>query len=390
MSLPAYIVEQQLEHQRKLVLPEEYSLIVTPSDKSLSQLQKDFIQQILFQNLIVEDIKSIFECKDCQTEGDIVEFQNNFTLKLINSSHHPSIKLSYKSTVNNHPLLHQLLPHVFAAMWDCLFQKNANKELDNITLQLEKLLSKENLPSEVGINILNLDEFMERRETPIPFNLDLLSRIAIKCQMIPAALRYKEMETVSKIRLDINTQFPVWHSLISTRVGDQNCTADQIYFLDDDDDKQQDDEYSLREDDACIGIVQFGEEMFQQQVDAWKHEKMRNWDEAEKLYRQKLDKDTFSQQSFQEQRLINPNETASPQWQKNILGLVRCLMQLGEQEEVLRIALIYSNAQTGEAKRKLAVYGAQAALHLHEFDKLKDLIELMDVEQPEIRYALVN
>jgi FKBP12-rapamycin complex-associated protein len=61
---------------------------------------------------------------------------------------------------------------------------------------LEAALLSPNIPPETLQALLNLAEFMEQDEKPLPIDIKTLGAYAAKCHAYAKALHYKEMEFI--------------------------------------------------------------------------------------------------------------------------------------------------------------------------------------------------
>jgi FKBP12-rapamycin complex-associated protein len=77
---------------------------------------------------------------------------------------------------------------------------------------LETALNAPNIPPEILQNLLNLAEFMEHDDKPLPIDIKNLGGLAEKCAAYAKALHYKEIEfqsspaTTCEALISINNQ----------------------------------------------------------------------------------------------------------------------------------------------------------------------------------------
>jgi FKBP12-rapamycin complex-associated protein len=62
---------------------------------------------------------------------------------------------------------------------------------------MESAFTSPTIPPEIVATLLNLSEFMERDEKPIPVDVRTLGAIAERCRAYAKALHYKELEFTS-------------------------------------------------------------------------------------------------------------------------------------------------------------------------------------------------
>ncbi|EFJ04540.1 hypothetical protein SELMODRAFT_449361, partial [Selaginella moellendorffii] len=111
------------------------------------------------------------------------------------SSHGPELDgenaLSTRGTQVNEPhVARELFAVAFVSCWSQL-NDSYKKQL---VRSLNYALTSPNIPSDILGTLLNLAEFMERDEDPLPVDTRTLGSLAEKCHLFAKALHYKEME----------------------------------------------------------------------------------------------------------------------------------------------------------------------------------------------------
>ena len=92
---------------------------------------------------------------------------------------------------------HQIATDLFNAAFVSCWTELYSKYQDSLVKSLEKAFSSEkspNVPPEISQMLLNLCEFMEHDEKPLPIEIRKLGDISEKCQAYAKALHYKELE----------------------------------------------------------------------------------------------------------------------------------------------------------------------------------------------------
>jgi FKBP12-rapamycin complex-associated protein len=83
---------------------------------------------------------------------------------------------------------------LFAAGFvSCWSQLNPSHQ-EQLVRSLVNAFSSPNIPPEILATLLNLAEFMEHDEKPLPIDIRTLGQLAEKCHAYAKALHYKEME----------------------------------------------------------------------------------------------------------------------------------------------------------------------------------------------------
>ncbi|KAK4731493.1 hypothetical protein R3W88_024481 [Solanum pinnatisectum] len=139
----------------------------------------------------------------------------------------------------------------------------AGHNLVRLVRSLEMTFSSPNIPPEILTTLLNLVEFMEHDERPLPIDIRLLGALAGKCRAFAKALHYKEMEfegTLSN-RRDAN---PVAVVVALIHINNQ-----------------------LHQYEAAVGILTYAQQHLGVQLKESWYEKLQLWDDALKAYTDK-------------------------------------------------------------------------------------------------------
>jgi FKBP12-rapamycin complex-associated protein len=135
-------------------------------------------------------LRTAGEASQRSTKEDWEEWMRHFSIELLKESPSPALRTCAK--------LAQLQPFVgrelFAAGFvSCWAQLNESSQ-KQLVRSLEMAFSSPNIPPEILATLLNLAEFMEHDEKPLPIDIRLLGALAEKCRVFAKALHYKEME----------------------------------------------------------------------------------------------------------------------------------------------------------------------------------------------------
>ncbi|KAK2957392.1 putative serine/threonine protein kinase [Blattamonas nauphoetae] len=390
-----------------------------PSDKA-KERDREYREVI---SVKINAVTRYFHLSNIVISDDLTEHIKTLTLALICYSPNPLINLSFIAALEIPNLPTTLLNQAFASFWDEI-SGDLKKRL---TSYLESILQMPLLTAEHAMEILLLDEYMEKRETPLQVSFRLLSSTALKNHALPRALRYAELELIQNVRQPPNTIYPCWHSMIFSRVCDQTNPRDNFFTSPKNDNihpqrtpnsilmrespglnpstpftpkpnqlntpdptrsqsttnpgsTSQDRpselidvllqlNASLQENDAISGVACIGQDIFDIPINASKLESLQEWSRASQQFKQSLTID-------EEQVLVNPTLDDM----HSLVGLIRCLMEIGEDEEGLQLAKQNIQAFEGHAiLSELLSIGSRAAFHMHEFDLLKQFVQRMDV-----------
>jgi serine/threonine-protein kinase mTOR len=190
-------------------------------------------------------------------------------------------------------------------------------------------MTSSDAPSELVQTLLNLAEFMEHEDKPLPLNHSTLGEYAMKNNALAKALHYKELEFFSE------TSPYIIEALIGINT-------------------------KLQQQDAAWGTLTIAREQFDiNKHEEW-YEKLGRWHEALAAYDKKVNQDPASFDAA--------------------MGKMRCLHALGTWGELAdNIETYYSKVGTDE-KREMAPMAAAAAWSLNEWASMNKYIEDMSVD----------
>lgn len=130
------------------------------------------------------------QVRDDWRREDWTEWLRKFSVELLKESPSPALRSCLQLAHVYHPLARNLFNAAFLSCWSEL---NDEMQLQLVS-SLEAALTSENIPSDILLNLLNLAEYMEQREKPLPIDSRTLGRLAEKCLAYAKALHYKETE----------------------------------------------------------------------------------------------------------------------------------------------------------------------------------------------------
>jgi serine/threonine-protein kinase mTOR len=203
---------------------------------------------------------------------------------------------------------------------------------EDLVRSIEAAITAPTAPADVIYRLLNLAEFMEHEEKPLPIENRTLGEYAMKFRAYAKALHYKELEFFSETSPNI----------IEALIGINT---------------------HLGQHDAAWGTLV----IVREQYDVSKHEewyeRLERWQEALAAYEKKA--------------VHDPN---SPEVQ---IGRMKCLHALGEWDQLaLQVEENWSIASQ-EERREIAPMAAAAAWSLNEWDSMEDYIAVMRADSPD-------
>ncbi|CDY46271.1 BnaC05g50600D [Brassica napus] len=278
-------------------------------------------------------LRTAGEASQRSTKEDWEEWMRHFSIELLKESPSPALRTCAK--------LAQLQPFVgrelFAAGFvSCWAQLNEASQTQ-LVRSLEMAFSSPNIPPEILATLLNLAEFMEHDEKPLPIDIRLLGALAEKCRVFAKALHYKEMEFEGprSRRMDAN---PV--AVVEALIHINN---------------------QLHQHEAAVGILTYAQQHLDVQLKESWYEKLQRWDDALKAY------------------TLKASQTSNPHLVlEATLGKMRCLAALARWEELNNLCKEYWSPAEPSARLEMAPMAANAAWNMGEWDQMAEYVSRLD------------
>lgn len=278
-----------------------------------------------------QHLKQAWDTSQRSTKEDWHEWVRRFSVELLKESPSHAIRACASIAVVYTPLARELFNTSFFSCWMELYDQYKEDLVKNI----ETALVSPNIPPEVLQIILNLAEFMEHDEKPLPMDIRTLAHYAQKCHAYAKALHYKELEFIQEPSA----------ATIESLVNINN---------------------HLQQTDAAIGILKHAQRHHNLPLKESWFEKLQRWDDALESYNRKI-AETVSQGG-------DPMEFT--------LGKMRCLHALGEWDQLSKMAQeLWTN--TNEIRRTVAPLAAAAAWGLGEWERMDTYIAVMKQDSPD-------
>ena len=195
-------------------------------------------------------------------------------------------------------------------------------------------------PSEIVHRLLDLAEFMEHEEKPLPIEDQTLGEYAMKFHAYAKALHYKELEFFSK------TSPAIIESLISINS-------------------------KLQQPDAAWGTLLIARKQHGMRKHEEWYERLGRWEEALETYEKRYKVD--------------------PGAHDIVIGRMRCLHALGEWDQLAQQVKGHWSTANVEDRREIAPVAAAAAWALNDWESMEDYISTMksdSADQPFYRAIL--
>ncbi|KAG6827657.1 hypothetical protein H0H92_010880 [Tricholoma furcatifolium] len=269
-----------------------------------------------------QHLKQAWDVSQVTTREDWVEWMHRLGVEFMKESPSHALRACMDLVDIHPPLAKELFNAAFMSCWTDLYDQYQ----EDLVRSIEFAITSATAPSELIHRLLNLAEFMEHEEKPLPIEHRTLGEYAMKYMAYAKALHYKELEFFAE------SSPAVIESLISINTR-------------------------LQQHDAAWGTLLTAHE----QYDVTKHEewyeRLGRWQEALGAYERKAE--------------------ADPHDQDMQIGRMKCLHALGEWDHLAaQVELTWSNANH-EYKREIAPMAAAAAWSLLEWDQMEDYINTM-------------
>ncbi|EEF44131.1 fkbp-rapamycin associated protein, putative [Ricinus communis] len=278
-------------------------------------------------------LRTAGEASQRSTKEDWAEWMRHFSIELLKESPSPALRTCARLAQLQPFLGRELFAAGFVSCWAQL-NEGSQKQL---VRSLEMAFSSPNIPPEILATLLNLAEFMEHDEKPLPIDIRLLGALAEKCRAFAKALHYKEMEFegARSKKMDAN---PV--AVVEALIHINN---------------------QLHQHEAAVGILTYAQQNLDVQLKESWYEKLQRWDDALKAYTAKA------------------AQASSPHLVlEATLGRMRCLAALARWEELNNLCKEYWTPAEPSARLEMAPMAANAAWNMGEWDQMAEYVYRLD------------
>jgi FKBP12-rapamycin complex-associated protein len=261
-------------------------------------------------------LRKAWENAQRSTKEDWSEWIRRFSVEIVRESPSPALRSCLSLAQDYHPLVQELFCAGFYSCWMQL--PDLLKE--DLVASLERALSSPTIPQEILQTLLNLAEFMEHFDQPLPVDPTMLGALAEKCHAYAKALRYKEIEFQSSPLTTLGAMITIYTE--------------------------------LQEPESARGVLRFAQQTTKIEfVESW-FEKLGRWEDALSGYEEK--------------------QADDPANIELMIGRIRCLDALGLSAKILRLVKEKWLFVDGEGRRRIAPVGAYAAWNMQSWDSLVD------------------
>lgn len=276
-----------------------------------------------------ELLKNAWDSSKQRTKEDWQEWLRRLSIQLLKESPSHALRACGPLGSIYYPLAKELFNSSFASCWNELYSINQ----DDLVKALCNALSSANNPPEIHQVLLNLVEFMEHDDKPLPISTSNLGQYAQKCHAFAKALHYKELEFIQ----EPNT------STIESLISINN---------------------QLHQTDAAIGILKHAQQHHDLQLRETWYERLQRWEDALAAYK--------------EREAEGHGKTVEV-----MMGKMRSLHALGEWEQLSDLAESNWESTSLDIQRSIAPLAAAAAWGLGQWNNIERYITVMKPQSPD-------
>lgn len=278
-------------------------------------------------------LRAAGEASQRSTKEDWAEWMRHFSIELLKESPSPALRTCAKLAQLQPFVGRELFAAGFVSCWTQLNEACRRQ----LVRSLEMAFSSPNIPPEILATLLNLAEFMEHDERPLPIDIRLLGALAEKCRAFAKALHYKEME---------------FEGACSNRMdGNPVAVVEALIHINN----------QLHQHEAAVGILTYAQQNLGVQLKESWYEKLQRWDDALKAY------------------TVKASQASTPHLVLDAtLGRMRCLAALARWEELNNLCKEYWTPAEPAARLEMAPMAANAAWNMGEWDQMAEYVSRLD------------
>ncbi|KAG0345157.1 phosphatidylinositol kinase- protein kinase tor1 [Podila humilis] len=267
-------------------------------------------------------LRRAWDTQPRSTKDDWADWIRRLCLEMLKETPSHALRACADMANSYHPLARELFNAAFVSCWGELLDQYQ----EELAKALETALKAPNISPEIIQTLLNLAEFMEHDDKPLPIDIRILGEFAAKSHAFAKALHYKELEFLTEPSTNAIEQ------LIGTNTN-------------------------LQQPDAAAGILTHARLHHDFELKESWYEKLQRWEDALAAYDRK--------------QLENPNDL------ELTVRRMRCLHSLGEWDALSSLAQAKWGTSPQPIRRKMASFAAAAAWGLGQWELLDDYISVM-------------
>lgn len=271
-------------------------------------------------------LSQAWDTSRCTTKADWAEWTRKLSFVLLAESPSQALRSCAAAAKAHSPLARELFNAAFISCWSELTYE---LQMD-LTGALEIALSSSTIPPEILQILLDLAEYMEHNEKPLPIDIKVLASLAMKCRAYAKALYYKETEY---------------------RRGVTTALVEDIISIN----------YQLQLHEAAQGMLKEAQRTQGVTIKLAWYEKLQKWSTALEAY--------------EKAQLENPKDI------EITLGRMRCMHDLGKWDSLSELCLqTWATEKTGPKKVEIATLALSANLNLYRWDMMDTYVETLSTQ----------
>ncbi|KAG0305001.1 phosphatidylinositol kinase- protein kinase tor1 [Dissophora globulifera] len=262
------------------------------------------------------------------TKEDWTDWIRRLTLEMLKETPSHSLRACADMANSFQPLARELFNSAFMSCWTSLTPQFQ----EEFAAAIKTALVAKNISPEIIQTLLNMAEYMEHDDKPLPIEITTLGKYAFSCHAYAKALHYNELQFMT----------------------DQSTTSIESLISVNN---------HLQQPDAAAGILTYAQRHHDIELKESWYERLHRWEDALAAYDKK--------------QLERPDDLLLT------LKRMRCLHALGEWDSLSSLAQDKWGLAPADFRRGMAPYVAAAAWGLGQWDLLDNYISVMQEESPD-------
>ncbi|EIW52012.1 atypical/PIKK/FRAP protein kinase [Trametes versicolor FP-101664 SS1] len=269
-----------------------------------------------------QHLKQAWNVSVVSTKEDWIEWLQKLSVEFMRESPSHALRACMSLVDVHTPLARELFNVAFLSCWGELY----NQYQDDLVKSIESAITSSTAPSALVHQLLNLAEFMERQNEPLPIENQTLGECAMKFHAYAKALHYKELEFFS---------------------GSSSTIIDSLITINS----------NLQQHDAAWGTLRISQDHYDVSKHEEWYERLGRWQEALETYEKR--------------------ELEDPGAPDIAIGRMKCLHALGEWDHLaMQVKETWSNS-IPEHRKEIAPMAFAASWALNDWESTEDYIAMM-------------
>ena len=287
----------------------------------------------------------LWSSNSCVTNADWFQWIRSFSLALLEHSPCPPLRALHAVALENVLVAKEVFNVAFVAAFDGLKE---GEEVDELIDAIETAFASTSTPPEILQQLLNLAEFLEHEERPLPIDIHTLGAYAYKCHAFAKALYYKELEFKTLLQQKQSTLENEYTTKSKDKLSDDSFTTstahhsaiESLISIN----------HQMQQPDAAIGLLEYAQHSHGLVLQGVWYEKLNQWEDALREYERRLqDAGRLEHNLLHHSTSVQNQETClqdypnAPPFSSSVafdalLGVFRCRNALGHWHLVTEMA----------------------------------------------------